>query len=286
MSEEEEKIDSIVFNYCKKEVSTSIKLEIQEKDEDEKKNKQINNISLPENFSRNFVSSQLVDVKHKSDLGFKFVFNEIKNSQTDEENSKKLLELIQERGKIFMDNNLHTKERIANYSHSKRSQEFYKLEGENLEVYYKTIDLTTKAIYPNLVVKESKGKGHGVFTTAPLKPLTLLARYSGVVEMNHLTNTIKNTDQANHNDIFTLIETKNSKYDRVVNPSSHCNIARFLNHSNMQSQNVRSIRIVNPNEDMEILLYTCCQVKKGKELLYNYEEENKSYWKNFDKSTI
>jgi SET domain-containing protein len=180
--------------------------------------------------------------------------------------------------------NLYTKEKIANYSHSKRSHEYYKLEGQNLEIYNQTLELTTKAIYPNLVVKESKGKGHGVFTTAPLKPLTLLARYSGVVEMNHLTNMIKNTDQTTHNDIFTLIETKNSKYDRVVNPSSHCNLGRFLNHSKKQSQNVRSIRIVNPNDDMEILLYTCCPVKKGNELLYNYEEMDKSYWKNFGKT--
>jgi hypothetical protein len=77
MSEDEEKIDSIVFNYGQKELSTSIKLEMEEKDEEEKKNKQTNNINLPEHFSRNFVSSQLVDMKHKSDLGFIFVFNEI-----------------------------------------------------------------------------------------------------------------------------------------------------------------------------------------------------------------
>jgi SET domain-containing protein len=139
------------------------------------------------------------------------------------------------------------------------------------------LKFTEKCIYPNLIVKPAGSKGLGVFTQTNLKPGVLLMRYSGKLEYSKDTPQRDEQSKESNDDHFTLFKTNKKDFDRIIVPTKVCNMAIFLNTSEINKNNCRSITIINDKEEMKVLLYTWKKIKKNEELTYNYNGSSNDY---------
>lgn len=212
-----------------------------------------------------------------------FYVNFEKNNQTnmnhDAFNSATFMDILKAHGREFTDKNLCSKPNIDSYKLSRISDKYYKLSGDNLQVYNETIDLTDQGIFPNLYIKEiSKEMGYGVFASKTIKTNTLLMRYAGEIKCyGEICAEIERSELKN-NDLMILFPTKKEYYDRIIDPGKYCNMARYLNHSNSKSRNVATVAIINSQDKLEILLYAIKYKKKDAELLYNYDADKEFFW--------
>jgi|LauGreDrversion4_2_1035121.scaffolds.fasta_scaffold16589_2 hypothetical protein len=244
------------------------------------KNKIINKKSLTECSKKtlNFIGKKKFSKKNKKNIDvnkenkiFRFLLNKQTNIEKDNKNMLSFKKILKRTNRFFTDENISYPESIQFSRFSKQFKDYYKLEGENLDVYRKTIEMTSKCVYPNLYVKYiNKKYGYGVFTNKKLKPGTILTRYSGEVKLYFKILKLNQKELDLKNDFFTLFESKNEESERIICPEKFCNLGRFLNHSNNKDQNVKSIAIINPSNKIEILLYVYKNINEGKELLYNY----------------
>lgn len=196
-----------------------------------------------------------------------FKSNLQKNHEVDNRNREDLLKVIfHEYNRCFNDD-------LINNGKNKASiclRKIPLLEGKNLEIYQEMKKLTRFGIYPNLYLKRSEVKGYGVYARDQIAEGTLITEYAGSVEYYYQVSD-------NSDDIFEIIETKNSRYNRVINPKEYCNLGRFINTSTKPSEtNVKSIRMSN-NDSVILLLYAYKKIMKNKELLYDYNGMHNNY---------
>lgn len=186
---------------------------------------------------------------NKASFYIKFELNKQIDSKSDDVNSKVFFEILEKKRKNFNDSNLLSKDDIDNFKYSRIKDQYYKLCGKNLEIYKQTLQLSSIGIYPNMLVRKvSEEIGFGVFATRSIKSNPLLMRYAGLIQY------FKDIEN-NRDDLMTLFPTKNQSFDRIINPETFCNMARFMNHSNSKTKYVASVAVINESSKVDILFY-------------------------------
>lgn len=98
---------------------------------------------------------------------------------------------------------------------------------------------------------------------------TLLCEYVGEVDF------LCNHEHSDHDSLFDLLNTGDSKTSLVINPERYGNVARFMSGINNSKadahkvQNVRSIRFVLDGE-FRVFLFADRNIRKGERLTYDY----------------
>eukprot|EP00347_Sterkiella_histriomuscorum_P019555 403341187 len=151
-----------------------------------------------------------------------------------------------------------------------------KLVKENIESVQQLRRREELGILPPLILKHDQNQGFYVEAAQDLQDLTLLCEYAGEVR------TLRQTIFDKNDSIMELLDTGDSDTSLVIAPQKYSNVGRFFNSINKSSkeskkkQNIRSIRCQIDGK-ATVMIYTQRNVKKGEQLLYDYNEAKNMY---------
>lgn len=150
------------------------------------------------------------------------------------------------------------------------------LSKENNQAIYDLRHKETSGILPPLLLRHAPSQGFYVEAAADLPELTLICEYLGEVR------TCRQCLFSANDSIMELLDTGDADTSLSVVPERHANVGRFFNGVNngckdsKKRQNLRSIRC-QVDGKVCVLLYTKRGVKKGEQLLYDYNEAKEMY---------
>lgn len=217
--------------------------------------------------------SRKKQIKEKYNINrtLQLILNMQFNKEKDENNKTSFFNILHSTGRKFTDDILVFNNKM--YSSTNESKlKLQELKGNNEIIYNRYKNLTIQGYYPNLEVKKiCNKKGFGVVTNCNIRKGTLLCEYAGILDYNKNIGDTK--------DIFNLLKTKKSDYDRCINPNEYCNLARFINcANNLKEKNCETIRILI-NGKAKVLIYAWKDIKSNQEILYEYDNlKNGEYY--------
>ncbi|TNV79602.1 hypothetical protein FGO68_gene11366 [Halteria grandinella] len=147
---------------------------------------------------------------------------------------------------------------------------------ENNDAIYQLREREKAGILPPVLIRYEESQGFFVEAAIDLPDLCLICEYLG--EVRTARQSLFNANDS----IMELLDTGDSDTSLSIIPEKHSNIGRYfnsINNKNVDSrkkQNVRSIRCQLDGK-VTVLLYTKRAVKKGEQLLYNYNEAKECY---------
>lgn len=147
---------------------------------------------------------------------------------------------------------------------------------ENQEIVRQLRRREELGILPPVILKHHPQAGFYVEAAQDMKELTLLCEYAGEVR------TCRQMIFDQNDSIMELLDTGDSDNSLVIAPMKFSNVGRYFNSINKsckeskKKQNIKSMRCQIDGK-ATVLIFTKRSVKKGEELLYDYNEAKDLY---------